>query len=181
MFESGIPEAICGATGQVDGEEDDEIDGSAENGGPPSPQQSLLTTLIHHHHGKKGRKKLEPSKRAGIEQDGWYPSSTRQDDTKISFLDLAGEVQNEIYLAYLTKSLRIAMPSALSQASKQVHAQMVGQAMFSVTAQVLDFDFARVITFLNRLSEKDVKLLETTGKRDDKAVSRIYIDYSRVI
>ena len=58
---------------------------------------------------------------------------------------------------------------------------MVGQAMFSVTAQVLDFDFARVITFLNRLSEKDVKLLETTGKRDDKAVSRIYIDYSRVI
>ena len=113
-----------------------------------------------------------PKKKVGMEQDGPYPVSTRQDVNRISFLDLSGEIQNEIYLAvledtgaYLTPSLRIAMPSSLSQASKQVHAQMLGQAMFCLTAQITDFNFTKLITFLNLLPEKDVGLLDKKGQK----------------
>lgn len=115
------------------------------------------------------------SKKAGKEQDGAYPGSIPQDENKISFLDLPGELQNEIYLtvledtgAYLTNNLRIAMPTNLSLASKQVHAQMVGQAMYAITARVRDFDFSKVVTFLNRLPEKDINLLKPKTKDSER-------------
>ena len=115
------------------------------------------------------------SKKARKEQAGPYPASIPQDENKISFLDLPGELQNEIYLAvledtgaHLTNKLRIAMPTNLSLASKQVHAQMVGQAMYAITARVRDFDFSKVVTFLNRLPEKDINLLKPKTKDSER-------------
>ena len=110
----------------------------------------------------------KPIKNTGIAQDGRYTNSTRQRPEEWSFLDLPAEVQGEIYLAvldqagaYLAKYLRIAMPTNLSLVSKEIRAQLLGQAMYSVTARVIDFDFTDVVTFLNRLPEEDIGLLRS--------------------
>lgn len=117
-----------------------------------------------------GRKRTRKNtKKTGIAQDGPFPNSLRQDPEQWSFLDLPGEVQNEIHQAvlqqigggFLVKGLRIAMPTSLSLVSKQIHAQLLGQAMYAITARVAHFEFANVITFLNRLPEKDIGLLKT--------------------
>ena len=108
------------------------------------------------------------SKKAGIEQVGLFALSTRQRPQDWCFLDLPGEVQNEIYSAilaetgaFLTRDLRIAMPTSLSLVSKQIHTNLLSQAMYSVTARVVDFDFTKIITFLNRLPQDDIDLLRT--------------------
>ncbi|KAI5370344.1 hypothetical protein Slin15195_G012210 [Septoria linicola] len=107
----------------------------------------------------------------GLNQDGRYPPSQKQRENEWSFLDLPGEVQNAIYLAVLsekgailTKALRITMPNNLGLVSKQIHAQMCGQAMYCVRVEVSNFNFSKVITFLNKLSEEDVGLLRPKGK-----------------
>lgn len=106
-------------------------------------------------------------KTTGIDQDGEYPNSIRQRNDQMSFLDLPGEIQNHMHSAvlktcgaYLTLDLRIAMPSNWSLVSKQIHGEMLGQAMYCLTVRVAEFKFPRVITFLNRLPDRDIKLLK---------------------
>ena len=110
----------------------------------------------------------KPIKRAGIAQDGRHTNSLRQNDEEWSFIDLPGEIQNEVYQAvldqagaYLVKNLRIAMPTSLSLVSKEIRAQLLEHAMYSVTARVTDYNFRDVITFLNRLPEEDIGLLRS--------------------
>ena len=134
------------------------------------------------------RKKYPPSKpikNTGIVQDGRYNSSTRQRPEEWSFLDLPGELLNEVYLAvldqcgaFLVKNLRIAMPTNLSLVSKEIRAQLLGQAMFSVTARVTNYNFSDVITFLNRLPEEDIGLLRSKAvtPREQERQSKLNLE-----
>lgn len=114
-----------------------------------------------------------PSKQAGVEQAGPFAPSIRQHPEAVSFLDLPSELQIEIYSlilaesgGLLTKDLRIAMPTSLSLVSKQIHTDLLSLAMYSFKVRVKDFQFARVITFLNRLPEGDIEMWKPKNKNN---------------
>lgn len=124
--------------------------------------------------GSYGSKTTQKSKRKGI--------SKKKSDKPFPLLDLPAELRNNIYekvlenqpKVYLSKRTRgnLASQSALARVSRQVRNEFLPVMYLcagEIIASVQNFDFRHIVTFLNRLSDKEMTaLVETPSSRKMK-------------
>lgn len=89
------------------------------------------------------------------------------------FLDLPGEIRNNIYRIHCTDAEsssflskrsggRLEVQDALALTNRQIHDELTSTVQYKetgITAYVKDFDFRHIVTFLNKLSDTEMDVL----------------------